>query len=145
MSIEYILVVDFDETEKKSLHSAWFRSDLLLPPRFVHDISEAIDYFKMSLISKLDLIPLPGIMVLGLNGHDAGWQEAMRWVRRQPALRKLLILARSEVGNPETAKLCCSLGADYWVPKSDDLSEMLRLLRGVQNCWLQSHGTSSRI
>jgi hypothetical protein len=145
MGTECILVVAVDETEKKSLHRAWFRSDLLLPSRFVEDTSEAVDYLKLALSSKLDLLPLPGIMVLSLNGDDGGWQEALRWVRRQPSLRSLFILVRSEDGNPETAKACYSLGADFWVPRSEDLNEMFRLLRGVQNCWLHSYGTSGRI
>jgi len=42
MGTECILVVGFDGIEKRLLHAAWFRSDLLLPLHFADDSAEAI-------------------------------------------------------------------------------------------------------
>jgi len=42
MGAECVLVVGFDETEKRLLHAAWFRSDLLLALHFVDDSAQAI-------------------------------------------------------------------------------------------------------
>jgi len=77
-------------------------------------------------------------MLLDLAAGDPNWQEALRLVRREKPLREILVLVRDEDTNHENARLSYSLGTDYWVPKCNDLSEVIRVLRGDQNNWLRS-------
>ena len=65
-------------------------------------------------------------------------------LRQSSVSNSLAVRDRSYDDNQEAARLCYSLGTDYWVPRSTDLSEVLRLLRRVQNYWLRGHQLESR-
>ena len=130
-SIKYILVVGFPKDDEWELQRQWFRSGLKIPLRFIPN-------WRGQVPTGLTITRRPWKPDLILfEAQDPGGLgvDLLRYVRTQPALREVIMVACAEDCSDENVKRAYSLGADCCVRKSNGFAEVLQLLRKVEAYW----------
>ncbi len=80
--------------------------------------------------------PIPGLILLDLGLPDGSAFQALQWIRRQPHLRQLPVVALStSVFDPQLA-FGYQQGVNSFLTKSEDFTGSLASLRGVLEFWL---------
>lgn len=87
-----------------------------------------------------DEFPLPQLVVLDLDNESASGLDLLAWLKRNPQLARIPVLVLAVPGCPKIEQ-AFSLGANSWLPKTDDDKAILEMAQavGVYAMLLQSH------
>jgi CheY-like chemotaxis protein len=126
-----ILVVGFRENDEWQLQREWFRADLKVPLRFVSDWREQIANRLMDPYGKW----MPDLILFESKELDERSFDLLKWLRAQPALREVIMVACSEDCSDDKVKRAYALGVDCCVKKAKDLAEVIQVLQRVESYW----------
>jgi CheY-like chemotaxis protein len=127
------MLVGFNKAEESRFQRTWMRSGLRIPARFVTDQQEAIACLRGALVCE-GLIP--GVVFIKWN--DAQSLELLRWIRQQSGYRDLVVVMCADDWQPEEIKQADAAGADTCLTLSNDVTEMMRLLRRLEHHWFSA-------
>jgi CheY-like chemotaxis protein len=119
-----LVLVENDDDDVFFIQRALQKSGLQPCLTRLFDGQEAIDYFsQMEEDKKPDWVMLD-VRMPRLNGFDV-----LRWLRGQPAYRRLPVMILTSSDDPRDMSEAKTLGADEFVTKKSDCANVIEVLK----------------
>jgi CheY-like chemotaxis protein len=132
-----ILQVEDDPNVVFLLERAFAHAGITNPVRVATDGKEAIDYLSAALaFDDVRNHPLPCLVLLDLKLPKLSGLEVLSWIRRQPGLRKLVVVLFSSSLAPAEVEMAYELGANSFVQKPADFRETAEIAQLLKRWWL---------
>jgi len=132
-----VLVVDNDPDQAHFNILALQRVGVISPVQMASDGEEAISYLSgKGAYRDRESFPLPVLMLLDLKLPRISGLELLSWLRQQPVLRRLPVIALTR---PETAgelNRAYELGCNSCLIKPTSFNTLLVMMQGVVQYWL---------
>jgi len=133
-----ILVADDDQNDAFLLKRAFVRAGINTPMNFVEDGEQAVSYLEgRAPFADRQAFPLPNLVLMDLKMPRMDGFEVLRWVRRQPVLRRLPVLVFSSSADHRDVDLAYELGASGYAVKPSKHDELQDLVVSVESFWLR--------
>ena len=134
-----ILVVEDSEDHVLLLKLAFQRSDIANPVHVVGGGDEAIAYLAgTGGYSDWDKFPLPALVLLDLKMPGTDGLGVLDWVRRQPALKGLIVVMLTSSDLAQEVNLAYELGANAFLTKPVDLDRLVEMMRALRAFFLSA-------
>src|SRR6266516_722368 len=102
------------------------------------DVEEAISYLSgQGIYADRDLYPLPALLLLDLKMPRKSGPEVLSWLRKQPQLRSLIVVFLTSSDSAEDVRLAYEAGANSYLVKPVEFTEMVEMIRNVSYYWLE--------
>lgn len=134
-----ILVAEDDENDLVLLRVALSKGNLAAPLNVVRDGQELMDYLEgLPPFDDRVKYPQPTLLLLDLSMPRRDGFEVLEWLLWYPKLRPkhIVVLTASEYG--EDVRRVKLLGADAHLIKPQDMNELVRLVKWLEQYWLES-------
>jgi CheY-like chemotaxis protein len=132
-----ILVVEDDENHAFFIRRAFQQAGLLNPVHFVQDGDQALAYLAgEGPYANRDEFPLPSLVLLDLKLPNTNGFEVLEWVRAHPTLSGLRIIVLTTSGATSDINRAYRLGANSFLTKPMNFTELVQLTRWVKGYWL---------
>jgi CheY-like chemotaxis protein len=133
-----ILLAEDDEDYVFVIKEAFSKADIRNPLFVVSDGKEAMLYFQgEGKFANREEYPLPDLLLLDLKLPKFSGFEVLAWVRSQPGLAGLRILVLTSSERMKDVNDAYRLGANSFLMKPYDFSDLVQLGRLIQEYWLE--------
>src|SRR2546425_5506035 len=106
--------------------------------KVVQDGEQAISYLVgQGIYADRDLYPLPALLLLDLKMPRKSGLEVLAWLRKQPQLRHLIVVFLTSSNSAEDIRLAYEAGANSYLVKPVEFTEMVEMIRTVSFYWLE--------
>ena len=137
-----ILIAEDDQGDALLIERALKFSENGASVTFVRDGREAIDYLRgRPPFSDQVGIPAPTLLLLDLNLPKVSGFDVLRWVRKQPSLRRLNVVVFTSSENPQDQQRALALGADAYVVKPVTIDDFIESVLDMEKYWLRLNAT----
>ena len=134
-----LLLVDDDDDSILLLESALERAEVANPRVVAHSGKEAIDYLSGSgAYADRKKFPLPGLMLLDLKMPGVDGFGVLDWCRGFTKGKDLQIVVMTASNNESDRERAMSLGAAAYYVKPVSFSNLVEIVREVQERWLKA-------
>jgi len=139
MSKGTILLAEDDPNDvilfQRAMGRASLNADSL---KVVQDGEQAISYLSgQGIYADRDRHPLPALLLLDLKLPRKSGLEVLSWLREQPQLRYLIVVFLTSSNSPEDIRLAYEAGANSYLVKPVEFTEMVEMIRTVLLYWLE--------
>jgi CheY-like chemotaxis protein len=135
-----ILVAEDNPHDAFFLKRAFLRAGINAPIQFVDDGEQALNYLGGATpFTNRESFPLPNLMLLDIKMPRLDGFGVLRWVRRQPRLRRLPVVVFTSSGEPRDVDLAHELGANAYTVKPSAPDQLLDVVLSVERYWLRHH------
>ena len=132
-----ILQVEDEETDVFLLRRVFEKAEMPCPLQVVSDGQMAIDYLSgTGDYADREKYPLPCLVLLDLNLPLRKGLEVLEWIRRQPVLKKLVVVVFSSSAHPLDVDRACELGANSYIAKPNGVEKTLEVALLLKGWWL---------
>ena len=83
--------------------------------------------------------PIPALILLDLKMPKVDGFEALRWIRNQPELKRLLVIVFSSSGESGQINRAYDLGANSYLMKPFDFHQLTDLIRKLLTYWVDTN------
>jgi CheY-like chemotaxis protein len=129
-----ILVAEDDSNDIYLLKLAFVKAHLNVHFEFVQDGEQLIDYLAARDSSPEH--PLPELLLLDIKMPKVNGFEALEWIRRQPGLRRLLIIMLTSSDEPRDINRAYDLGANSYLVKPCGIEHLIDIAEHLYTYWL---------
>ena len=137
-----ILIAEDDQGDALLIERALKFSENGASVHFVRDGREAIDYLRRRPPFGDQVgIPAPTLLLLDLNLPKVSGFDVLRWVRKQPSLRRLNVVVFTSSENPQDQRKALALGADAYVVKPVTIDDFIESVLDMEKYWLRLNAT----
>ncbi len=137
MKNKCILQVEDEEADIFLLKWVFQRAGIESPLRAVTDGQMAIRYLSgEGEYADRQKYPLPCLVLLDLKLPGMDGLEVLAWTRRQPNLRRLVVLVFSSSAQPKDVERAYELGANSYIQKPSDMEHTLEIAQLLKGWWL---------
>jgi CheY-like chemotaxis protein len=120
------------------LKLAFEEAGITMPVHVATDGQMAIDYLSgTGLFADREKFPLPCLVLLDLKLPRKSGFEVLEWLRAQPALRRIVVIACTSAEHEQDIELAYELGANSYIVKPMDVAERTELARCLKGWWLE--------
>ncbi len=141
----HILVAEDDPTDAYFLERAFKRAGLPVTLSFVRDGQEAVDYLEgAGQFADRKQHRLPHLLLLDLKMPRLDGFGVLEWVRKQPALNRLVVVIFSASSDPRVINRAYSLGANSFLVKPHSMEELMDLVGRFKRHWLEGGADGGR-
>jgi CheY-like chemotaxis protein len=132
-----ILLAEDNEDDILLIRHASKKAGILNPLFVVRGGEEAIDYLRGAgkFASRAEY-PLPSLLLLDLNMPGKDGYEVLQWIRSQPELRSLRVVALTAESDMDAVNRAYQLGANSFLVKATDLNATIESIRLLKNYWI---------
>jgi DNA-binding response OmpR family regulator len=139
MTTQPILLVEDDENDVFFFKRAMSKAGMNHPLQVARDGEEAINYLQGGgKFARRAEFPLPGLVLLDLKLPFVMGLDVLRWIRQQPHLVPIVIILSSSREEADIAE-AYSLGANAYLVKPAQASELGEMVRAVSDFWLKQN------
>lgn len=136
-----ILVAEDDPNDLLLLNLALAKAALDIPVLLARDGEEVISYLEgKAPFDDRARFPRPDLLLLDLKMPRLDGFAVLEWLLWRPELRPRFVVVFTASDNPEDQRRVQLLGADSYLVKPQDPSELVRIVRGLQQYWTE-HGS----
>ena len=134
-----ILIAEDREDDAFLLRRALEMARIVNPIQIVRNGQEAISYLKgEAKAPNGDEYPLPSLLLLDLNmPHTSGF-EVLRWIRQQPGLKTLRVIALTSSENSNQVNKAYELGVNSFLVKPMAFKNLVGMSKFLCDYWLQT-------
>jgi CheY-like chemotaxis protein len=129
---QLFLLAEDSQNDVFLMQQAFKKAGLPNPIQVVSDGQEAISYFKgEGRYSDRAQYPLPMAVLLDLKMARMNGFEVLEWVRKQPNLKRVVVIILTASNRSSDADRAYDLGANFYLTKPgkfEDLVEMTKCL-----------------
>jgi CheY-like chemotaxis protein len=137
ISPDLILYVEDEENDVILLRHVLAKAGIRNPLERVNDGKAARDYLAGNApFDDRRRYPLPGLVLLDLNLPYWSGFEVLQWIRQQPQLRGLPVVAFTSSSRPDDIARAYAAGANGYVVKPNALNELSSLVAALHGFWL---------
>jgi CheY-like chemotaxis protein len=130
------LIAEDDQDTQLLIQRAFRQADLSLPLYFTNDGQHTIDYLSgCGAYADRAQFPMPIVLLLDLKMPLRNGFEVLRWIRRQPKLRRLVVIMFSGSSLDSDVETAFDLGANSFVMKPVSFSELLQAIMAIHHYW----------
>ena len=116
---------------------AFKRAELTAPVSFVKDGAEAIAYLGgRAGLAEPQAHPTPTMFLLDIKMPRVDGFEVLEWVRRQPGLKRLVVVVLTASELRMDVNRAYDLGANSYLVKPTCFDGMERLARNLRDYWV---------
>jgi len=135
---EVILLVEDDANDatliQRAFHKAGLRSNLKL----VRDGEQAIQYLSgQDGYGDRDKFPVPFLVLLDLKMPGMNGFDVLEWLRREPSLKRLLVVVLTSSNLQSDVDRAYELGANSYLVKPVEFDEMVALIQRFEAYWAE--------
>lgn len=132
-----ILLVEDNADDILLMERAFAKARLANPLRVVQDGQEAIDYLGgHGKYADREAYPFPLMLLLDLHLPKINGFEVLTWLKERPEAGQLVVVVLTSSTEQRDFDRARSLGADSYLLKPGDLSELVNLMLRIQGHWL---------
>jgi CheY-like chemotaxis protein len=142
---ETILLVEDCEHDADLLKRAFRQAGLENPVKVVGTVDQAVAYLSgAEEFSDRQIHPAASVLLLDLRLPGKDGLDLLQWIRRQPELKRLLIVALSGYEDIKAVERAYQLGANTFLRKPFDNEQIKNLVSFFRGYWdLSNSGLSS--
>jgi len=130
-----ILVAEDLPDDAELLKLAFRRAGVKVPVDYVRDGAEAIDYLRGEALSNGEH-PGPTMLLLDLKMPRLDGFGVLEWLRRQPGLRRLLVVVFTSSAEQNAVHRAFELGANSYVVKPVGFPALKEMVGKLESYWL---------
>jgi CheY-like chemotaxis protein len=135
-----VLVADDDLNDISLLKRAFLRAGIDVALKSVRDGEEVIQYLHGDEpFSNRGEFPVPNLLLLDLKMPRTDGFEVLEWLRHQDGLRRMLVVVLSSSDEPQDIDRAYDLGANSFLRKPDDFSNLIRLSQMLHEYWMKNN------
>jgi CheY-like chemotaxis protein len=132
-----ILVADDSLEDAFILKRAFDKAGTTVPLLFVRDGKELIDYLSgADGFADRQNHPMPRVLLLDLKMPKVDGFDVLRWLQRQPELRRLIVTVLSSSNESQDVNLAYDLGANSYVVKPSSMSGYAAVVEKLRDYWV---------
>lgn len=132
-----ILHVEDREEDVFLLRYAFKRAEITNPVQVVSDGQMAIDYLSgKGGFADRNQFPLPGLVLLDLQLPYVLGLDVLAWIRKQPSLKRLIVLVCSSSIYDNDIIRAYDLGANGFLVKPSDSNTLADMCKALKHFWL---------
>ena len=134
-----VLLIEDDADATLHIRKAFAEAQVLQPLQAVNSCKDAVAYFSGDgIYANRGSFPVPFLVLLNLRmGGEDGF-AVLRWLYERPGLRKrFTVIAWSAVDPEQDIQLAYELGAQSYLVKPAEYSQLLATIRRVKEYWLE--------
>ena len=138
-SWEYTIMIVADEPDEGLLFERAFQhAGVKNPIQVFCNAKEAIDHLgaRRNSVGKPFAGSSPALMLLDLKTPRKTGFEVLEWVRRQPRLRRMVIVVMSDSLLREDINHAYDLGCNSYLSKPGNAEQLAEMVRVINNYWL---------
>ena len=138
MSDTCILHVEDEENDILLFKIAFEQAGIPLPVQVVTNGQMAIDYLSgAGPFGDRSKYPLPCLVLLDLKLPSKSGFEVLEWLRAQPWLRRIVVIACTSAEHEQDIARAYELGANSYIVKPMDIAERNETARRLKAWWLE--------
>jgi CheY-like chemotaxis protein len=134
-----ILVAEDDSNDICLLKLAFLKAHLNVHFECVEDGEQLIKYLTTGDCSPEH--PLPELVLLDIKMPKVNGFEALEWIRRQPGLKRLLIIMLTSSDEPRDINRAYDLGANSYLVKPCRIEHLIDIAEHLYTYWLNLNRT----
>jgi len=135
-----ILVVEDNPDDVQLLQRLFAKAGLATPLQFVSDGVEAMSYLLgRDQFADRGKYPEPNILIIDLHMPRVNGLELMSWLKTQPDLEHLIIVALSSSADQNEIDRAYHNGANSYLPKTGSAIELERIVQAFCEYWVRSN------
>src|ERR1041385_5558576 len=129
-----ILVADDDSNDIYLLKRALLKAGIDIHMEFVQDGEQVIRYLKGG--TPEAKTPTPELLLLDLKMPRVNGFEVLEWIRRQPGLKRLLIIVLTSSDEPRDINRAYDLGANSYLVKPCSIEHLTGIAEHLYSYWM---------
>jgi CheY-like chemotaxis protein len=142
MNDQFILLVEDDPNDVLLITRAFQKAGLLNALKVVRDGEQAINYLNgEGNYADRERFPLPFLVLLDLKMPGTDGFEVLRWLRAEPAIKRLLVVVLTSSNLQEDVDKAYELGANSYLVKPVAFDEMVNLIQRFEIYWTEINRT----
>jgi CheY-like chemotaxis protein len=130
-----ILVAEDDSNDVYLLKLAFRKAHLDVNFEFVTDGEQLIQYLKAH--EQKPGTPIPELLLLDIKMPKINGFEALEWIRKQPGLKRLLIIMLTSSDEPNDINRAYDLGANSYLVKPCGIEHLIDIAEFLYNYWMK--------
>jgi CheY-like chemotaxis protein len=134
---QVFLLAEDDENSALLMSEAFVKAGVENPLRVVADGEEVIAYLRgVPPYQNRAEHPLPFVLLLDLKMPRKDGFEVLEWVRKEPALKRLIVIVFTSSNRAADADRAYELGANFYLTKPGSFKELIEMTKCLRD-WLQ--------
>jgi len=130
-----VMVVEDEPDEVFLLKQAFQRVGLKNPLLVLRDGQEAIDYLSRPGAASGPGVP-PALMLLDLKMPRKTGFEVLEWLRRQPELKRIVVVIMSSSNLMSDVNRAYELGCNSYLLKPGNVDQLAEMVKLINSYWL---------
>ena len=130
-----VMVVEDEPDEVFLLKQAFQRVGLKNPLLVLRDGQEAIDYLSRPGAASGPGVP-PALMLLDLKMPRKTGFEVLEWLRRQPGLKRIVVVVMSSSNLMSDVNRAYELGCNSYLLKPGNVDQLAEMVKLINSYWL---------
>ena len=132
-----LMLVEDDPDHVLLIQRALAKANLVNPLRIVRDGDEAIAYLSgQGAYSDRNRYPIPSLILLDLKLPRKSGLEVLEWIRSDPALRVLPVVALTSSAETSDIERAYALGVNSYLVKPLGFEDLLDLVKSLGMYWM---------
>jgi two-component system, chemotaxis family, response regulator Rcp1 len=131
-----ILLVEDNRGDIRLIQEALKNSANTCDIVIARDGLEAMNYLQER--REVDRVNLPDLILLDLNLPKKDGREVLAEIKSDPLLRHIPVIVLSTSRNEEDIVKSYDLNVNCYISKSRNLSELFKIVRGIEEFWLET-------
>src|SRR5947207_524780 len=141
---QFILLAEDDSNDvlliQRAFQKAGFRNSL----KVTRDGEQAIEYLAgHGIYANRQRFPLPFLLLLDLKMPGTDGFEVLQWVRKEPELKRLLVVVLTSSNLQTDVDRAYELGANSYLVKPVSFDEMVNMIQRFEIYWSEINRTPS--
>ena len=135
-----ILVAEDDPTDAFFLQRAFSKAGIPVSLHFVRDGQEVIDYLLgEDPFGDRSTNPLPQLLLLDLKMPRMNGFDVLDWLKRQPGLKRLLVVIFTSSEEAQDINRAYDLGANSYLVKPHAIDDLMGVIERLEKYWLEAN------
>jgi CheY-like chemotaxis protein len=135
-----ILLVEDDPNDILLMQRAFRKANLTIPLHVACDGLEAIEYLThRGKFADAWRYSLPTLMLLDLKMPRKNGFETLEWLRKQPGLKRLVVVVLTSSSEQADINRAYELGANSYLVKPGDFQTLVDLVSALASYWLAAN------
>jgi CheY-like chemotaxis protein len=132
-----ILLVEDNPKDVFLIQRALRKAQIVTPLQVVNDGDAAVQYLSGAVpYSDRTAYPLPVVVLLDLKLPRRSGAEVLAWIRQQPELRRLPVVALTSSREYADINRVYDLGANAYIVKPPDFDQLVDILKTLDLHWI---------
>lgn len=141
---QFILLAEDDPNDVLLIQRAFQKAGLRNALKIARDGDQAIDYLGgQGMYADRERFPLPFLLLLDLKMPGTDGFEVLRWVRKEPELKRLLVVVLTSSNLQTDVDRAYELGANSYLVKPVSFDEMVNMIQRFEIYWTEINRTPS--